>query len=166
MHSTRRLLMVAAAVLSLIALAPSVSAASPRSGDLHVTKECSQYTGAPGGYCTVTSSNIAAIAVGSKIIYRDALTFPITDTDLVLDLPGPGNNMAFGHVTEDLVTASAWLRSGVGPGCSPGSVPPWQSRPTRPSRSAIPGTGPTASLRGIEPIRPTPWAASIAVSTG
>jgi hypothetical protein len=103
MRSTRRLLVVATAILSLAALAPSVSAA-PRSGDLHVTKECSAYTGAAGGYCTVTSSNLAAIEVGSKIIYRDALTFPITDTDLVLDLPGPGDNVAFGHVHLDLAT--------------------------------------------------------------
>jgi len=73
---------------------------------LHVTKECSQYTGAAGGYCTITSSNLAAIPRGSKVIYLKALTFPILDTNIVLDPPGPGNNKAFGHVYLDLSTGA------------------------------------------------------------
>src|SRR5690349_4917194 len=32
--------------------------ASPRSGPLHVTKECSQYTRLAGSFCTITSSNL------------------------------------------------------------------------------------------------------------
>ena len=105
MHSKRSLLVVAAAILSLAALAPAV-AASPRSGDVHVTKECSAYTGTEGDYCTVTSSNLAAIPVGSKVIYLSALTFPILDTNIVLDPPGPGNSKAFGHVYLDLSTGA------------------------------------------------------------
>jgi hypothetical protein len=61
-------------------------------------------TGAAGGHCTITSSTVAAIAVGSKVIYQQALTYPVLDTAIVLDLPGPGNNMAFGHVHLDLTT--------------------------------------------------------------
>ena len=76
------------------------------SGELHVTKECSAYTGAAGDYCTITSSNLAAIPVGSKVIYLSALTFPILDTNIVLDPPGPGNNKAFGHVYLDLSTGA------------------------------------------------------------
>lgn len=108
MHSKRSLLVVAAALLSLAALAPAVAAASPRSGELHVTKECSAYTGAAGGYCTITSSNVKAIPVGSRVIYLEPLAFPYTvlDTDIVLDPPGPGNNMAFGHVHLDLLTGA------------------------------------------------------------
>ena len=105
MHSKRSLLVVAAAILSLAALAPAV-AASPRSGDVHITKECSAYTGAAGDYCTITSSNLAAIPVGSKVIYLSALTFPILDTNIVLDPPGLGNNKAFGHVYLDLSTGA------------------------------------------------------------
>ena len=105
MYSKRSLLVVAAAILSLAALAPAV-AASPRSGDVHITKECSAYTGAAGDYCTITSSNLAAIPVGSKVIYLSALTFPILDTNIVLDPPGPGNNKAFGHVYLDLSTGA------------------------------------------------------------
>ena len=43
MPSKRIVLVMAAAILLLAGLAPGV-AASPRSGDLHVTKECSDYT--------------------------------------------------------------------------------------------------------------------------
>ena len=103
MHSKRRLLVAAAAILSLAAIAPTVSAASPHSGALHVTKECSAYTGAAGEFCTITSSNLPAIPVGSKVIYEHALVYPVLDTDITLDPPGPGA-VAFGHVHLDLST--------------------------------------------------------------
>jgi hypothetical protein len=99
----KRTLAVAAAILSLAALAPTVSAASSHSRDLHVTKECSAYAGAAGGYCSITSSNLKAIPVGSKVIYEHALVYPILDTDITLDPPGPGD-VAFGHAHLDLVT--------------------------------------------------------------
>ena len=50
-------------------------AASPRSGDLHVTKECSGYTGGAGSFCTITSSNLRAIEVGSRILYLQPSSF-------------------------------------------------------------------------------------------
>src|SRR5439155_7679609 len=79
------------------AVAPSLSA-SPRSGDLHVTKECSGYTGGAGSFCTITSSNVKAIEVGSRIVYlQPANLFTSSGSDVVLDPPGPGNNKAFGH---------------------------------------------------------------------
>jgi len=116
MHSKRSLLVVAAAILSLAALAPAV-AASPRSGDVHITKECSVFAGQAGGYCTITSSNIKAIPVGSRVIYLSALTnYPILDTDIVLDPPGPGNNKAFGHVHLDLSTGSGLVTFSGGTG--------------------------------------------------
>jgi hypothetical protein len=106
MRSVRRLLVVAGTIVALTAvgLVPSVSAASPRSGDLHVTKECSAYFGAAGQFCTITTSNLKAIEPGSRVIYLQALVWPVLDSDVVLDPPGPGNNMAFGHVHLDLVT--------------------------------------------------------------
>ena len=57
-------------------VAASVSASSPRSGALHVTKECSEDTGLPGAFCTITSSNIGAIEVGSRVIYLQAAFQP------------------------------------------------------------------------------------------
>ena len=103
MHSKRRLLVVAAALLALSAFTPTVSAGSPHSRDLHVTKECSAYQGQAGGFCTITSSNLAAIPVGSRVIYEHALVWPVLDTDITLDPPGRGD-VAFGHVRLDLNT--------------------------------------------------------------
>ena len=82
---------------SVSAVAPSLSA-SPRIGDLHVAKECSGYNGGPGSFCTITSSNVQAIEVDSRILYLqpDKLFTP-SGSDVVLDPPGPGNNTAFGH---------------------------------------------------------------------
>ena len=71
-----------------------------RSGDLHLTKECSEYSGAAGGFCTITGSNLPEIAVGSKVIYADAAGAGTLDTDIVLD-DGAGNT-ASGHVILDL----------------------------------------------------------------
>jgi hypothetical protein len=79
-------------------LGPGAAAAdSPRSGALHVTKECSQYTGQAGSFCTITSSTLKAIDGGSKVIYLQPAGAAGLDTDVVL-YTGPGNS-AFGHVT-------------------------------------------------------------------
>jgi hypothetical protein len=85
---------------------PSLSASSARTGDLLVTKECSAYTGAAGSFCTITSSNLKAIEVGTRIVYAQAAGATSLDSDVVLDTPGPGNNIAFGHCTLDLATSS------------------------------------------------------------
>jgi hypothetical protein len=87
---------------------PAVAAAlsaSPRSGDLRVTKECSEDTGLAGSFCTITSSNVKAIEVGSRVIYLQASGATSLDSDIVLDAPGPGNNKAFGHCRVDFATA-------------------------------------------------------------
>ena len=79
------------------------SASFPRSGTFHVEKECSTYTGQAGDICTITSSTLKEIEPGSRVIYASgASSEGILDTDVVLDLPGPGNNAAFGHCTVDL----------------------------------------------------------------
>jgi hypothetical protein len=70
-----------------------------------VTKECSQYTGAAGSFCTITSSNLNAIKVGSRVVYASASGDPtpgFLHTDLVVG--GSGNNRAYGHVVLDLST--------------------------------------------------------------
>ena len=100
----------ASAVTSVAATAPggegiarptgasSSLSASPRSGSLLVAKECSGYTGGAGSFCTITASNLQAIEVGSRIVYLqpDQLFTPL-GSEVVLDLPGPGNNTAFGR---------------------------------------------------------------------
>ena len=112
----KRLLVLVAAVALFVPLT-AVSAASPRSGALHVTKECSQYTGAAGSFCTITSSNLNAIKAGSRVVYASAAGDPtpgVLDTDLVID--GPGNNSAFGHVVLDLSTLSGVVTFSGGTG--------------------------------------------------
>ena len=83
------------------AFAPSLAA---RSGDLHVTKECSEYTGQAGSFWTITSSNVKAIEVGSRVVYAQAAGAASLDSDVTLDLPGRGNNKAFGHCALDFAT--------------------------------------------------------------
>jgi hypothetical protein len=90
---------------------------SPRGGALQVTKECSQYTGAAGAFCTITSSNLSAVKPGSRVVYASAAGDPtpgVLDTDLVID--GPGDNTAFGHVVLDLSTSSGVVTLSGGTG--------------------------------------------------
>jgi hypothetical protein len=96
-----------------------------RSGALHVTKECSQYTRLAGGFCTITSSNLKAIKVGTRVVYAVASGPTVLNSDVVLDPPGPGHSTAFGHVVLDLATGQGvvtisggtgkftWLRASV-----------------------------------------------------
>src|SRR5687768_16499497 len=84
--------------------APSLSASSQRRGDLHVTKECSEYFGRAGEFCTITSSNLKQIEVGSRVVYAEAAGATSLDSDVVLDPPGPGNNEAFGHRALEFAT--------------------------------------------------------------
>ena len=97
---------VTAAVILLALLVGSSSAlaggASPRRGALHITKECSQYTGEAGSFCTITSSSLNAIKPGSKIVYASPMLADtvIYHSRVVID--GPGNNTAFGHVRIDV----------------------------------------------------------------
>lgn len=90
-------------------------AGSPRTGELHVTKECSQFTGQKDGFCTITGSNLAGIDPGRHVVYTDpTFVFPNLISDLYVD--GPGNNDAYGHVTLSVVTwiGSLTLSGGTG----------------------------------------------------
>ena len=82
----------------------SAAAAFPRSGALHVTKECSEDTGLPGAFCTITSSNIKEIEVGARVIYLQGPDATSQDSDIILEPPGQGNNRAFGHCFVDFET--------------------------------------------------------------
>lgn len=97
------LLVAGFATLSMGPGVVSVSASSDRKQEpLHVTKECSAYTGQAGSFCTFTSSNLAAIKVGSKVFYDQAAGTPagLLDSNVVIDA-GDGNR-AVGRCTLDL----------------------------------------------------------------
>jgi hypothetical protein len=86
---------------------------SRRSGELHVTKKCSEYDGTVGAFCTITSSNIPVIKPGMKVVYLAVPGEGVLDTDIAL---GSGHGTALGHVKLDLTTATGPVRFSVGTG--------------------------------------------------
>jgi hypothetical protein len=95
---------VIALTLALSTGAALVSASSEHNRPLHVTKECSEYSGAAGGFCTITSSNLARIKVGSRVYYDQPAGIPagMLDSNVILDA-GNGNR-AVGRCTLDATT--------------------------------------------------------------
>jgi hypothetical protein len=98
------LVVVAASVLAVTASAQSGAGANHRAQPFHLTKTCppSQYQGQIGGYCTVTSSNLAAITVGTKIFYAQAAGQNSLDSDVILYVSR--GNTATGHCELDFLT--------------------------------------------------------------
>jgi len=98
MRSTRGSIFIATVIVALASLAGPVSAQSPSpdvANALHLTKDCSGFTGALGSTCIITASNLDAIPVGSKYIYYGPeLNNPMfTSSAMVLDA-GDGNTAA------------------------------------------------------------------------
>jgi hypothetical protein len=93
-----------ATIFTFVLGAAAVSGQSERSRALHVTKNCSVYTGTAGGFCTITSSSLPAIKVGSKVFYLQAngIVAGLLDSNVVLDA-GSGDR-AVGHCTLDDTT--------------------------------------------------------------
>lgn len=101
----RRLPTGPSATTAVSGVAAAASAASsPRSGELHVEKGCPPpgFTGQANDFCTITSSNIKAIEVGSRVVYASAAGPTSLDSDVRL-VVGPGNT-AFGHCYVEFAT--------------------------------------------------------------
>ena len=107
-------LVVAASVLAVAASAQPGAQPSHPNRPFHLTKECSEYAGGIGSYCTVTSSNVAAITVGSRIFYAQAPGPTSLDSDIIV-YAGSGNT-ATGHVVLDFAggTGLVTLSGGTG----------------------------------------------------
>ena len=88
----------------------------PRAGTFHAHKNCDQYSGLPGGFCTLTESTLKQIPDGTKVVYASSPTPTAVSSDVMLVLPTPGNNVAFGHVELDRVTrtGTATFSGGTG----------------------------------------------------
>jgi len=89
--------------------------AAPRSGQLHLEKECSEYMALADQHCTITSSNVEAIPVGSRVVYLEGAA---ADGSLVSDLVivvGLGD-YALGHVTLDLASGTGRISLAGGTG--------------------------------------------------
>jgi len=105
-----------AVVASSAALTPaptvgvaSVSAAERRGElrELHVTKECLEgpqsFVG-PWQFCTIKSSSVGRIKVGSRIYYVDAWNEPLLLQDSAVVLDAGNGNRAVGRCTVDFAT--------------------------------------------------------------
>ncbi len=131
------LLIAAAAIVSVVTMAcgdqrsavtaPSISReagsrseSAPRRGALHVTKDCSRYTGHAGDFCTITTSNLAQIAIGSKVVYAKDAVGTALDTDVALYAPGGGRDVALGHCALSLATGIGECRFSGGTGAFAG----------------------------------------------
>ena len=80
-----------------------------------MTKECSEYTGEAGSFCTIASSNFDPIPVGSKVVYAEAATATAgLDTDIVVNTPS--GDTVYGHVVLDGATqiGTVTLAGGTG----------------------------------------------------
>jgi hypothetical protein len=77
-----------------------MSTTVPRTGTLHIEKECSEFTGEAGSFCTIVTSNFEAIPIGSKVVYQEAVTADGSlDSDIVVNTPDGG--AVNGHVVVD-----------------------------------------------------------------
>jgi hypothetical protein len=77
---------------------------SPRSGTFHAQKNCAQYSGLDGGFCTLIISTLKQIPAGTRVVYASAATATAVSSDIKLVSPTPGNNVAFGHVELNRIT--------------------------------------------------------------
>ena len=89
---------------------------SPRAGTFHALKDCSQYSGLAGGFCTLTGSTLKQIPDGTNVVYASPPTATALSSDVMLVSPKPGNNVAYGHVELDRVarTGIATFSGGTG----------------------------------------------------
>jgi len=115
---------LAAVVVSMGTGAAPVVASNAQNGQIHITKDCSDYTGAAGSHCTIQSSNVAEIPVGTRVFYDQAYGIPapngpsstgMLDSNIVL-YAGFGN-WAVGRCTlnVDGSTGLCTFSDGVGP---------------------------------------------------
>jgi hypothetical protein len=110
----RTLALVLAVAAAGIVVTAGSATATKQSGALHVTKECSQYDGSAGSYCTITSSNVAAIEPGMKVVYLAAPADGVLSSNIVLS-SGQGG-AAFGRVVLGLRSAMGFVSLSAGTG--------------------------------------------------
>ncbi len=110
-------LILAVAAVGSVATA-GFAKSTPTSGRLHVTKECSQYNGAVGSFCTIVSANIDPIKTGMRVIYLSAPSNGTLDSDIVLS--SADGSDAYGHVILDLAKAKGRLTFSGGTGALAG----------------------------------------------
>ena len=106
-------LVLAVTAFGIVATADSATA-TKRSRALHVTKECGDYHGQVGEFCTITSSNISVIEPGMRVFYFAVPGDGVLDSDIALS-SGHGG-AAVGHVVLDLATGQGRVTLSGGTG--------------------------------------------------
>jgi hypothetical protein len=106
------LVLLGLAVLAamFLPLMPRVAQADERNGELHVTKNCSAWTLDNGSFCTITSSNLPEIELGSKVLYAQAL-IGCDNGGTIYPCPAPLPTPEGGYISVD---SSAVLYVGTG----------------------------------------------------
>jgi len=95
---SRLLIISAVAILTLTPAASAETAMQP----LKISKECSQYTGETPSFCTITESSLAAIPVGTKILYYGPVTSsPLFGSSTAVIAVGNGDSAVGYCVTYD-----------------------------------------------------------------
>jgi hypothetical protein len=89
-----------------------------RSGQLHVTKECSAYQGRADDFCTIVSSNLDEIGAGSRVVYAMPAGDGKLSSDISLDCGASGT--ATGHVELDLGSGTGQVTFAGGTGAFAG----------------------------------------------
>ena len=111
----RTLALVAAITIAGTVVAAGPASATGRGDTLRVTKECSNYDGTVGSFCTITSSNIRAIEPGMNVVYLAALS-PDGQLDSDVVLSSGHGGAALGHVVLDLSTQQGSVTFSKGTG--------------------------------------------------
>lgn len=115
---------ILALILAVAAVGSAAAAGSakptPTSGRLHVTKECSQYTGEVRSFCTIVSANIPEIKTGMQVIYLSVPSDGTLDSEIVLSSTDGSTSEAYGHVTLDFAKAKGRVTFSGGTGALAG----------------------------------------------
>lgn len=107
------------AIFACLFVPPLAKAEEPAMQPLHLVKECSQFVGKPGDFCSVIKSDLAAIPVGSKIYYFDSnQVSAILSSSIVLDA-GNGS-LAIGHCSVNNPEATGTCTFSAGSGALQG----------------------------------------------
>jgi hypothetical protein len=107
-------LVAAVAAAGVVATTGSAKHSTERTGALHVTKECSQYNGTVGSFCTITWSDLNAIDPGMRVVYLAAPSGGVLDAEIVLS--SEHGSAAHGHVLLNLATEQGHVTFAGGTG--------------------------------------------------
>ena len=107
-------MLVLVSAVAAVGVAATAGSATQRTGALHVTKECSQYNGTVGSFCTITSSDLNAIDPGMRVVYLAVPSGGVLDADIVLS--SAHGSAAHGHVLLNLATRQGHVMFAGGTG--------------------------------------------------